>query len=64
MRFNARGAMLWDASLEGVAVLVIDDDEDARELNAVILSAAGAVVATAASAPRPSGDSRRVGTSS
>ena len=36
--------------LEGVYVLVVDDDDDARELSAIVLRSVGARVALAASA--------------
>jgi CheY-like chemotaxis protein len=45
---GGRGAE--DSQLDGVRVLVIDDEPDARELIAVILTRAGADVSTAASA--------------
>jgi CheY-like chemotaxis protein len=41
--------MSWDLSLSGLAVLVVDDHDDGRELAATILDVAGASVSTAAS---------------
>jgi CheY-like chemotaxis protein len=40
------------ARLRGLDVLVVDDDEDARELTAMVLAGEGAVVRTASSAKR------------
>jgi CheY-like chemotaxis protein len=45
----ARTSLTKDA-LEGISVLVVDDDQDTRELLRSVLSAAGASVRTAASA--------------
>ena len=42
--------MLWNASLEGTTVLVVDDEVDSRELTALVLSMAGAQVCAVASA--------------
>ncbi len=43
---------MWrDAQLDGVRVLVIDDNGDARELVQLILSAAGAIACTVGSVP-------------
>ena len=41
--------MSWDLSLNGLAVLVVDDHGDSRDLTATILRLAGASVSTAAS---------------
>jgi PAS domain S-box-containing protein len=41
-----------DASLNGIAILVVDDDDDARDLVATALRAKGALVTTAFSATR------------
>ncbi len=46
---SSRG--LGSGVLEGIRVLVVDDEEDARELMAAILRQHGAVVTTAADAP-------------
>jgi CheY-like chemotaxis protein len=41
--------MSWDTSLNGLSVLVVDDNADGRDLAAMVLGLAGATVTTASS---------------
>jgi PAS domain S-box-containing protein len=56
---SARADPTFEASLDGIRILVVDDEPDARELAAVTLTAGGATVEGAASAREALAEIRR-----